>query len=341
MSASFFCQKRLLRSPTLTYCIMMTSHFSRNPWINKPQNIFGYWQAGHVILQHKGRLRDMPKERYRWIILFFFFFFSGFDAHRRKLRSEVNSRPLFDSKGKSDAKRQKVKGLLVKRKQMQFSHFASPPKTNSDLSKLGIKVRRSRSKDNEDSDKGPDKGPSDEGAALTGVLNLSQTRASTVLDSHSGLDRKEASDLEYCAGTDPNVTSQSETPVETANQGERISSSISVSHAKENRKSGIEISTTLNTNSSVRSLVCCDYADSSDASDDLTWSIPVLDTKKEALTNISMFCSRNSPIGVPHVRTSYSHSLHGILRNKSCDHCLQIVFIYTFIIPLLKISVAL
>lgn len=186
-----------------------------------------------------------------------FFFFSGFDAHRRKLRSEVNSRPLFDSKGKSDAKRQKVKELLVKRKQMQFSHFASPPKTNSDLSKLGIKVRRSRSKDNEDSDKSPDKGPSDEGAALTGVLNLSQTRASTVLDSHS----------ENCVGT---LLSQTETHAETENQGERISSSISVSHAKENRKSGIEISATLNTNSSVSSLVCCDYADSSDASDDLT-----------------------------------------------------------------------
>ena len=199
--------------------------------------------------------------------MFFFFFFSGFDAHRRKLRSEVNSRPLFDSKGKSDAKRQKVKELLVKRKQMQFSHFASPPKTNSDLSKLGIKVRRSRSKDNEDSDKGPDKGLSDEGAALTGVLNLSQTRASTVLDSHSELDMSGGSDLENCVGT---LLSQTETHTETENQGERISSSISVSHAKENRKSGIEISTTLNTNSSVSSLVCCDYADSSDASDDLT-----------------------------------------------------------------------
>ena len=201
-----------------------------------------------------------------------FFFISGFDAHRRKLRSEVNSRPLFDSKGKSDAKRQKVKELLVKRKQMQFSHFASPPKTNSELSNLGIKVRRSRPRDNEDSNKSPDKGPSGEGHPLTGVLNLSQTRASTVLDSHSGLDRKGASDLEYCAGTDPNVTSQSETPVETENQGERISSGISVSRVKENHKTKTEIcdNGTLSTNSSASSLVCCDYADSSDASDDLT-----------------------------------------------------------------------
>ena len=44
-----------------------------------------------------------------------FLFVSGFDAHRRKRRSEVNSRPLFDSKGKSDEKRQKVKELLGKR----------------------------------------------------------------------------------------------------------------------------------------------------------------------------------------------------------------------------------
>jgi len=196
----------------------------------------------------------------------------GFDAHRRKLRSEVNSRPLFDSKGKSDAKRQKVKELLGKRKQMQFSHFASPPKTKSDLSKLGIKVLRCRSRDNEDSDKSPNKEPSDEGAPLTGVLNLSQTRASTVLDSHSGLDRSGGSDLGKCVGTLPEVTSQTESHAETANQGERISSNISVSHVKENHKSKTEIpdNLTMNTNSSLSSLVCCDYADSSDASDDLT-----------------------------------------------------------------------
>ena len=194
--------------------------------------------------------------------------------HRQKRRSEVNSRPLFDSKGKSDAKRQKVKELLGKRKQMQFSHFASSPRTNSDLSRLGIKVLRNRSKENED--KSPDKEPSDEGGSLTGGVNLSQTRASTVLDSHSGLDRSGGSDLENCVETDTKVTSQTETRDETedrlSNQGERNSSSISISHAKENRKSGLEISDdlTLNTHSSIRSLVCCDYADSSDASDDLT-----------------------------------------------------------------------
>ena len=208
---------------------------------------------------------------------FFSLFFSGFDAHRRKRRSEVNSRPLFDSKRNSDAKRQKVKELLGKRKQMQFSHFISPPKANSDLSKLGIKVLRNKSRENEDSGKSPDKGSSDEEAPLTDGVNLSQARASIVLDSHSELDRSGGSDLENCEGTDPEVTSQTETRDETedrlSNLGERISSSISTSYANENHKSGIEMSdnSTLNsTNSSVTSLVCCDYADSSDASDDLT-----------------------------------------------------------------------
>ena len=208
--------------------------------------------------------------------IFFLFFLSGFDAHRRKRRSEVNSRPLFDSKGNSDAKRQKVKELLGKRKQMQFSHFISPPKTNSDLSKLGIKVLRNRSRENEDSGKSPVIGTSDEGASLTSDVNLSQARASIVLDSHSGLDRSVSSDVENCEGTDPEVTSQTETRDETedrlSNQGERFSSSILISYANENHKSEIKISDdlTLNTNTSVTSLVCCDYADSSDASDDLT-----------------------------------------------------------------------
>ena len=215
----------------------------------------------------------MVKERLpRRVEYFFFLFVSGFDAHRRKRRSEVNSRPLFDSKGKSDEKRQKVKELLGKRKQMQFSHFTSPPKTNSDLSKLGIKVLRNRSRENEDSCKSPDKGPSDEGPSLTGGVSLSQIR----LDSHSGLDRSGGSDQANCVGTGLKVTSQTETRDETedrlSNQGERISSSISISHAKEYHRSGIEMSDNLtrNVDSSVSSLVCCDYADSSDASDDLT-----------------------------------------------------------------------
>ena len=155
---------------------------------------------------------------------------------------------------------------------MQFSHFTSPPKTNCDLSKLGIKVLRNRSRENEDSGKSPDKVPSDEGLPTTRDVNLSQTR----LDSHSGLDRSGGSVQENCVGTGLKVTSQTETRDENedrfSNQLEPISSSTSISHAKENNKSGIEMSDnlTLNGDSSLSSLVCCDYADSSDASDDLT-----------------------------------------------------------------------
>lgn len=69
----------------------------------------------------------------------------GFDEHRRKRRFEVNSRPMFDSKEKLDEKRERIKQLMGKRKQMQLSSFSSPPKDNEDSFKLGIKVRRNRS----------------------------------------------------------------------------------------------------------------------------------------------------------------------------------------------------
>lgn len=150
---------------------------------------------------------------------------------------------------------------------MQFSHFTSPPKTNSELSKLGIKVLRNRSRENEDSGKSPDEGP-----PITRGVDLSQAR----LDSHSGLDRSGGSVQENCVGTGLKVTSQTETHDKTedrlSNELEPISSIISISQAKENHKSGIEMSDnlTLNADSSISSLVCCDYTDSSDASDDLT-----------------------------------------------------------------------
>lgn len=153
---------------------------------------------------------------------------------------------------------------------MQFSHFTSPPKTNSELSKLGIKVLRNRSRENEDSGKSPDKEPSDEGPPIT--RDLSQAR----LDSHSGLDRSGGSVQENCVGTGLKVTSQTETRDKTedrlSNELEPISSIISISQAKENHKSSIEMSDnlTLNADFSISSLVCCDYTDSSDASDDLT-----------------------------------------------------------------------
>lgn len=210
---------------------------------------------------------------------FLLFLFSGFDAHRRKRRTEVNTRPLFDSKGKSDAKREKVKELLGKRKQMQFSHFTSPPKTKSDLSKLGIKVRRNRSKNSEGSDNSADKDPSVDEGPLKIDANLSQTKTTSgELDSQvdSELTKKEISNTEVRLTTNPEVTSQTESHKQTAdrlgNQAEHISSSSSNPFTPENHKSqkANSDSLTVNNNPSVSSLVCCDYADSSDASDDLT-----------------------------------------------------------------------
>lgn len=148
---------------------------------------------------------------------------------------------------------------------MQFSHFTSPAKTNSDFSKLGIKVLRNRSRESEDSGKSPDKRPSDDGPLIISGVNLSRTR----LDSHSGLGGSGDSVQENCVGTGLKVTSKTETRDETE---DRTCISSSISHAKENHKAGREMpdNLTRNADSSVSSLVCCDYADSSDASNDLT-----------------------------------------------------------------------
>lgn len=212
-------------------------------------------------------MRDEPKggyfAKYKEFLLFCL---SGFDAHSRKRRTEVNSRPLFDSKGKSDAKREKVKQLLGKRKQMQFKNFTSPPKAKSELTKLGIKVRRNRSRSSEGSDKRPDKDPSAEEGPFTSDANLSQTTATSGLGSPEGR-----------VMTDPEVTSQTETHKGTkdrlANEQDHISSCSAIPFASDNQeRSGDERSDNLRLicNSSVSSLVCCDYADSSDASDDHT-----------------------------------------------------------------------
>ena len=98
-------------------------------------------------------------------------------------------------------------------------------------------------------------------------MNLSRTR----LDSHSGLGRSGDSVQENCVGTGLKVTSKTETRDETEDRT-CISSSISISHARENHRAGIEMPDNLiqNADSSVSSLVCRDYADSSDVSDDLT-----------------------------------------------------------------------
>ena len=203
------------------------------------------------------------------------FSFSGFDAHRRKRRSEVSSRPLFDSKKKSDAKTEKVKELLGKRKQMQFSHFTSPPKTKSDLTKLGIKVRRNRSRNSDGSDNSTDKDPSvDEGPLKTDAISSQKKTTSGELNSQEDgeLTTKTTSYTEVRLTTDPEVTSQTGTHEQIndrhGNEREYIPRSSSIPNHKSQVANCDNL--TVNSNRSVTSLVSCDYADSSDASDDPT-----------------------------------------------------------------------
>lgn len=164
---------------------------------------------------------------------------------------------------------------------MQFKNFTSPPKAKSELTKLGIKVRRNRSRSSEGSDKRPDKDPSAEEGPFTSDANLSQTTATSGLGSPEVrviTDPEVTSQPEVGVTTDPEVTSQTEThntgtKDRLANEQDHISSCSAIPFASDNQeKSGDERSDNLRLicNSSVSSLVCCDYADSSDASDDHT-----------------------------------------------------------------------
>ena len=161
---------------------------------------------------------------------------------------------------------------------MQFSHFTSPPNTKSDLLRLGIKVRRNRSKNSEGSDKSPEKDTSVEEGLLKISSTLTQTKATSgEPDSHvdSKLITKAASNTEVHFRTDPEVTSKTETRKQTedrlGNQTEHTSRSSTIPLATENHKppKAISDNLTANSNPSISSLVCCDYADSSDTSDDL------------------------------------------------------------------------
>ena len=206
--------------------------------------------------------------------IFAFFSFSGFDALRRKRRSEVSSRPLFDSKRKPDAKTEKVKELLGKRKQMQFSHFTSPPKTKSDLTKLGIKVRKNRSRNSEGSDNSTDKDPSvDEGSHETDAISSQTKTTSGELDSQEDgeLTTKTTSYTEVRL-TNPEVTSQTGTreQINDRLENEREHNTSISSITNHNSQGANCDNLKVSSNRSVTSLVSCDYADSSDASDDLT-----------------------------------------------------------------------
>ena len=250
--------------------------------------------------------------------------FSGFDEHRRKRRLEVNSRPMFDPRGKTDEKREKIKQLLGKRKQMQLNNFLSPSKGNNELIKLGIKVRRSSSTNSESLEVCVNKDPANEhpvnedpamrdsskrhlgikdpaieldSARTVGNLNgpLSTSGQDTPASGTPDTNKNNARDLRFITG--PEVTSQPQThhgnddatslsskrrdPGNEVNdvqlkkqsngksEGSLISPELE-NHRKKEQNSYSEAKTgnSAVTSSSLSSLVCSDYTDSSDASDD-------------------------------------------------------------------------
>lgn len=235
----------------------------------------------------------------------------GFDEHRRKRRFEVSSRPMFDSKGKLDEKREKVKQLLGKRKQMQLNSFSSPPKSSNELVNLGVKVRRNKSTNSDGSAKCSDKestvedstieDPETRGgnAATDGNLNRTLSTSRLRALAHSALGTSTAEALDVLMTTGPEVTSQcdscnrNEDPASFSSKKEDHGNEINdcclskqpkdmpntslISSAMENRKtdeqngcSEAKSDVLRVSSSSVGSLVCCDYTDSSDASDDTT-----------------------------------------------------------------------
>ena len=202
--------------------------------------------------------------------------------------------------GKSDEKREKIKHLLGKRKQIKFDSFSNPCKGNSDLVKLGIKLRRNASTNSEDLEECLDKDTSF-GNRGVGTVNDLSNQASTVKDTvvdeirtDCNLDRALASsvpDTPAQIGTrtqpSPEVTSQfavsfptekgefTEAQCLTKGHAELKNISLSspaVRNLKTTEQNGFSQSTNdnlrSNHTSSARSLVCCDYTDSSDASDD-------------------------------------------------------------------------
>lgn len=202
--------------------------------------------------------------------------------------------------GKSDDKREKIKHLLGKRKQMEFNSFSNPSKANSELVKLGIKVRRNVSTNSEGSEDYLDKDTS-LGDRGVGIVNDPSNQASTVKDTvvdeirtDCNLDRALASSvpdtpaqIDIRAQPSPEVTSQfavsfptekgefTEAQCLTKQHAELKNISLSspaVRNLKTTEQNGFSQSTNdnlrSNHTSSARSLVCCDYTDSSDTSDD-------------------------------------------------------------------------
>ena len=246
---------------------------------------------------------------------------SGFDEHRRKRRLEVNSRPMFDPRGKTDEKREKIKQLLGKRKQMQLNPFLSPSKGNNELIKLGIKVRRNSATSSESSEVCVNKDPVNEhpvnedlvvrdsserhlgikepgieldSARTVGNLNepLPTLGQDTPASGTPDTSRNNSTDLRFITG--PEVTSQPHThhgnddPTSSSKRSDHGNEVNDVQLKKQSNEEGSLISPELEshrrkeqngyskaktgnsavTSSSLSSLVCSDYTDSSDASDD-------------------------------------------------------------------------
>ena len=258
-------------------------------------------------------------------------YFSGFDEHRRKRRLEVNSRPMFDPRGKTDEKREKIKQLLGKRKQMQLNPFLSPSKGNNELIKLGIKVRRNSSTNSESSEVCANKDPANEhpvnedpavrdsskrhlgikdpatedpsiqrartGGNVNGPFSTLGQDTTSLASGSMDTNRNNARDLRFITGLE--VTSQPQThhgnddptsfsskrrdPRNEVNdvqlvleqqskdmsEGSLISPELESHRKKEqNGYSKTKTGNSAVTSSSLSSLVCSDYTDSSDASDD-------------------------------------------------------------------------
>ena len=198
--------------------------------------------------------------------------------------------------GKSDEKREKIKHLLGKRKQIKFDSFSNPSKGNSELVKLGIKVRRNASTNSEGSEECLVKDPS-LGDRGVGTVNDPSNQASTVKDmvvdeirTDCNLDRVLASSvpdtpaqIDIRTQPSPEVTSQFAVSFPTEKEAQCLTkqhaelknvslSPPAVRNLKTTEQNGFSQATNdnlrSNHTSSGRSLVCCDYTDSSDASDD-------------------------------------------------------------------------
>lgn len=191
----------------------------------------------------------------------------GFDGHRRKRRSEINDRPLFDTKGKSEEKRQKIKQLLGKRRQIKVNSFSTPAKSKNELTiqgSFGIKVRRTKLNNSESADNSTYKDPSVEDLSNGPIVN--QTVISSELDSQRNIEitGNTSSETEVRAARSLDATSQS------VKQTQNCLANQLKQEENYNTPDGSSEDSELDRKSYISSLVCCDYADSSDASDDHT-----------------------------------------------------------------------